>query len=42
VAREPCCRAFDDRRQLAELELVAGSLSAATVLAQNYVEMPLG
>lgn len=34
--------AFDDRRQLAELDLVAGSLPAATVLAQNYVGMPLG
>ncbi|WP_345893045.1 4-hydroxybenzoate 3-monooxygenase [Roseomonas acroporae] len=33
---------FDDRRQLAELELITTSLPAATVLAQNYVGMPLG
>jgi p-hydroxybenzoate 3-monooxygenase len=34
--------AFDDRRQLAELDLVTSSIPAATVLAQNYVGMPLG
>jgi p-hydroxybenzoate 3-monooxygenase len=34
--------AFDDRRQLAELDLVTGSIPAASVLAQNYVGMPLG
>ena len=33
---------FDDRRQLAELELVTSSTAAATVLAQNYVGLPLG
>ena len=33
---------FDDRRQLAKLELVRGSIPAATVLAQTYVGMPLG
>lgn len=33
---------FDDRRQLAELELVTSSIPAATSLAQNYVGMPLG
>ena len=32
---------FDDRRQLAELELVTGSVAAATSLAQNYVGLPL-
>ncbi len=34
--------AFDNRRQLAELELVTSSIPAATVLAQTYVGMPLG
>ncbi|GAC1347945.1 MAG: 4-hydroxybenzoate 3-monooxygenase [Acetobacteraceae bacterium] len=33
---------FDNRRQLAELELVTTSIPAATMLAQNYVGMPLG
>src|SRR3712207_746486 len=33
---------FDQRRQLAELELVTGTEEAATSLAQNYVGMPLG
>jgi len=33
---------FDQRRQLAELELVTGTEAAATSLAQNYVGMPLG
>ena len=32
---------FDERRQLAELELVTSSIPAATVLAQNYVGLPL-
>jgi p-hydroxybenzoate 3-monooxygenase len=32
---------FDERRQLAELELVTGSVPAATSLAQNYVGLPL-
>ena len=32
---------FDRRRQLAELELVATSDAAATLLAQNYVGLPL-
>jgi p-hydroxybenzoate 3-monooxygenase len=33
---------FDERRQMAELELVTGTVPAATSLAQNYVGMPLG
>ncbi len=33
---------FDEKRQLAELDLVTGSVPAATSLAQNYVGMPLG
>jgi p-hydroxybenzoate 3-monooxygenase len=33
---------FDERRQLAELELVVGSSPAATVLAEGYVGLPLG
>jgi p-hydroxybenzoate 3-monooxygenase len=32
---------FDGRRQLAELEMVTTSLPAATLLAQNYVGLPL-
>jgi p-hydroxybenzoate 3-monooxygenase len=32
---------FDLRRQLAELELVTSSRAAATVLAENYVGLPL-
>jgi p-hydroxybenzoate 3-monooxygenase len=32
---------FDGRRQLAELEMVTSSLPAATLLAQNYVGLPL-
>ncbi|MDQ1656706.1 MAG: p-hydroxybenzoate 3-monooxygenase [Cryptosporangiaceae bacterium] len=32
---------FDVRRQLAELDLVTGSRSAATTLAENYVGLPL-
>ncbi|WP_369796762.1 4-hydroxybenzoate 3-monooxygenase [Belnapia sp. F-4-1] len=31
---------FDERRQLAELELVTGSHAAATALAETYVGMP--
>jgi p-hydroxybenzoate 3-monooxygenase len=33
--------AFDARRRLAELEYVAASRAAATVLAENYVGLPL-
>lgn len=33
--------AFDLRRQIAELELVTSSRSAATTLAENYVGLPL-
>jgi p-hydroxybenzoate 3-monooxygenase len=33
--------AFDRRRQLAELEYVAGSVAAQTALAENYVGLPL-
>jgi p-hydroxybenzoate 3-monooxygenase len=40
--RFPDASEFDDRRQLAELEFVTGSASAATALAQTYVGMPLG
>ncbi|MBD0273242.1 MAG: 4-hydroxybenzoate 3-monooxygenase [Acetobacteraceae bacterium] len=32
---------FDEKRQLAELDLVTGSVPAATSLAQNYVGLPL-
>jgi p-hydroxybenzoate 3-monooxygenase len=34
-------RDFDYRRQLAELDYVAGSRAAATALAENYVGLPL-
>jgi p-hydroxybenzoate 3-monooxygenase len=34
--------AFDEKRQLAELELVTGTQAAATSLAQTYVGMPFG
>ncbi len=33
---------FDERRQLAELELVTGTEAAARSLAETYVGMPLG
>jgi p-hydroxybenzoate 3-monooxygenase len=33
---------FDNRRQLAELELVTGAVAAATSLAENYVGLPFG
>jgi p-hydroxybenzoate 3-monooxygenase len=33
---------FDEKRQLAELDLVTGTVPAATSLAQNYVGMPFG
>jgi p-hydroxybenzoate 3-monooxygenase len=33
--------AFDRRRQLAELEYIAGSRAAQTALAENYVGLPL-
>ncbi len=33
---------FDNRRQLAELDLVTSSLSASTTLAETYVGAPLG
>jgi p-hydroxybenzoate 3-monooxygenase len=33
---------FDEKRQLAELDLVTNTVPAATSLAQNYVGMPLG
>ena len=32
---------FDQRRQIAELEMVVGSPSASTLLADNYVGLPL-
>jgi len=34
--------AFDERRQMAELELVTGTVAAATSLAENYVGLPFG
>jgi p-hydroxybenzoate 3-monooxygenase len=40
--RFPEASEFDDRRQLAELEFVTGSASAATALAQTYVGTPFG
>ncbi len=40
--RFPDANAFDRKRQLAELELLIGSHSAQTLLAQNYVGLPLG
>jgi len=40
--RFPDASEFDDRRQLAELEFVTGSASAATALAQTYVGTPFG
>ena len=33
---------FDEKRQLAELDLVTNTVPAATSLAQNYVGLPLG
>jgi p-hydroxybenzoate 3-monooxygenase len=33
---------FDNRRQLAELDLITSSTAAATTLAENYVGAPLG
>jgi p-hydroxybenzoate 3-monooxygenase len=33
---------FDLRRQIAELDMVVNSPSAAKTLADNYVGMPLG
>ena len=38
----PDAGAFDERRQLAELELVTGTVPAATSLAQTYVGLPFG
>ncbi len=37
----PDASPFDLRRQLAELELIAASPAAATMLAENYVGLPL-
>ena len=39
--RFPDASEFDHRRQLAELDLVTSSPAAQTVLAQNYVGLPL-
>ena len=39
--RFPDATDFDVRRQLAELEMVTGSTSAARTLAENYVGLPL-
>lgn len=38
----PDTGAFDERRQLAELELVTGTVPAATSLAETYVGRPFG
>lgn len=38
----PDASPFDLRRQLAELELITASPAAATMLAENYVGLPLG
>jgi len=39
--RDPVGSPFDLRRQLGELELVAGSTAAATHLAESYTGWPL-
>ena len=39
--RFPDASEFDRRRQLAELDLVTSSRAAATMLAENYVGLPL-
>jgi p-hydroxybenzoate 3-monooxygenase len=39
--RFPAANAFDQRRQLAELDDVTTSRAAATTLAENYVGLPL-
>jgi p-hydroxybenzoate 3-monooxygenase len=39
--RAPNASAFDHRRQLAELEYIAGSSAASTALAENYVGLPI-
>jgi p-hydroxybenzoate 3-monooxygenase len=39
--RFPEGNAFDERRQLAELDYVTSSRSAATTLAENYVGLPM-
>lgn len=38
----PDAGAFDERRQLAELELITGTVPAATSLAETYVGLPFG
>lgn len=40
--RFPDAGEFDERRQLAELEFVTGSVPAATALAETYVGQPFG
>ncbi|MFY9992327.1 MAG: 4-hydroxybenzoate 3-monooxygenase, partial [Rhodoplanes sp.] len=39
--RFPHETAFDRRRQLADIEYIAGSKAAATALAENYAGLPL-
>jgi len=39
--RFPHENAFDQRRQLAELDYVAGSVAASTTLAENYAGLPI-
>jgi p-hydroxybenzoate 3-monooxygenase len=40
--RFPDASEFDEKRQLAELELVTGTEPAARSLAETYVGMPFG
>jgi p-hydroxybenzoate 3-monooxygenase len=40
--RLPGASAFDERRQLAELETVTSSTACATFIAENYAGLPLG
>jgi p-hydroxybenzoate 3-monooxygenase len=39
--RLPGGNAFDQRRQLAELDYVTGSRAASQALAENYVGLPM-
>jgi p-hydroxybenzoate 3-monooxygenase len=39
--RFPHENAFDQRRQLAELDYVANSVAASTTLAENYAGLPI-
>jgi p-hydroxybenzoate 3-monooxygenase len=39
--RFPQENAFDQRRQLAELDYVTSSIAASTTLAENYAGLPI-